>query len=64
MVNVTGAGGAVGISKLVTKNRKDPHTLMITGLVMVGALTLNQSEITSPTPRRSRRSPRSRRCWW
>ncbi|MEV5961338.1 tripartite tricarboxylate transporter substrate binding protein [Kribbella sp. NPDC051952] len=46
VVNVTGAGGAVGISKLVTKNRKDPHTLMITGLVMVGALTLNQSEIT------------------
>jgi putative tricarboxylic transport membrane protein len=46
VVNVTGAGGAVGISKLVTKNRKDPHTLMITGLVMVGALTLNQSQIT------------------
>lgn len=46
VVNVTGAGGAVGISKLVTKNRKDPHTLMITGLVMVGALTLNQSKIT------------------
>ncbi|WP_405058920.1 tripartite tricarboxylate transporter substrate binding protein [Kribbella sp. NBC_01505] len=45
VVNVTGAGGAVGISKLVTKNRKDPHTLMITGLVMVGALTLNQSQI-------------------
>ena len=46
VVNVTGAGGAVGISKLVTKNRKDPHTLMVCGLVMVGALTLNQSEIT------------------
>ncbi|WP_350276003.1 tripartite tricarboxylate transporter substrate binding protein [Kribbella sp. HUAS MG21] len=46
VVNVTGAGGAVGISKLVTKNRKDPHALMITGLVMVGALTLNQSQIT------------------
>jgi putative tricarboxylic transport membrane protein len=46
VVNVTGAGGAVGISKLVTKSRKDPHTLMITGLVMVGALTLNQSQIT------------------
>lgn len=46
VVNVTGAGGAVGISKLVTKNRKDPHTLMITGLVMVGALTLNESQIT------------------
>ncbi|ADB32704.1 conserved hypothetical protein [Kribbella flavida DSM 17836] len=46
VVNVTGAGGAVGISRLVTKNRKDPHTLMITGLVMVGALTLNQSQIT------------------
>ena len=46
VVNVTGAGGAVGISKLVTKNRKDPHTLMITGLVMVGALTLNESPIT------------------
>lgn len=46
VVNVTGAGGAVGISKLVTKNRKDPHTLMVCGLVMVGALALNQSEIT------------------
>lgn len=46
VVNVTGAGGAVGISKLATKNRKDPHTVMICGLVMVGALALNQSEIT------------------
>jgi putative tricarboxylic transport membrane protein len=46
VVNVTGAGGAVGISKLATKNRKDPHTLMVCGLVMVGALELNQSEIT------------------
>jgi putative tricarboxylic transport membrane protein len=46
VVNVTGAGGAVGVSRLVTKSRKDPHTLMITGLVMVGALTLNQSKIT------------------
>jgi putative tricarboxylic transport membrane protein len=46
VVNVTGAGGAVGISKLATKNRKDPHTLMVCGLVMVGALTLNESEIT------------------
>ncbi|MGW7685391.1 Bug family tripartite tricarboxylate transporter substrate binding protein [Kribbella sp. NPDC054772] len=46
VLNVTGAGGAVGISKLATKNRKDPHTLMITGLVMVGALTLNQSQVT------------------
>lgn len=46
VVNVTGAGGAVGISKLVTKNVKDPHTLMVCGLVMVGALTRNQSEIT------------------
>lgn len=46
VVNVTGAGGAVGISRLATKNRKDPHTLMITGLVMVGALALNESQIT------------------
>lgn len=52
VMNVPGAGGAIGISRLVTKQKRDPHSLMVAGLVMVGALVLNQSEIdlTDTTP--------------
>jgi putative tricarboxylic transport membrane protein len=40
--NIGGAGGTVGLASLA--NEKDPHTLMVTGLVMVGAVETNAAE--------------------
>lgn len=42
--NVPGAGGTVGLSKLA--NEKDPDTLMVMGLVMLGAVETNESPVT------------------
>lgn len=42
--NVGGAGGTVGLAKLA--GEKDENTLMVTGLVMVGAIETNKSETT------------------
>lgn len=44
VVNVGGAGGTVGLAQLA--NERDPNTLMVMGLVMVGAIETNQSETT------------------
>ncbi len=44
--NVPGAGGTVGLSQLVSDNEGDPYTLMMMGLVMVGAIASNQSAVT------------------
>lgn len=41
VTNIGGAGGTVGLAALA--NEKDPATLMVTGLVMVGAVETNQS---------------------
>jgi putative tricarboxylic transport membrane protein len=41
--NIGGAGGANGLAALA--NEKDPWTLMITGLVMVGAVETNASQV-------------------
>jgi putative tricarboxylic transport membrane protein len=41
VTNVPGAGGTVGLASLATEN--DPHTLMVMGLVMVGAVETNAS---------------------
>jgi putative tricarboxylic transport membrane protein len=41
VTNVPGAGGTVGLASLATEN--DPHTLMMMGLVMVGAVETNAS---------------------
>lgn len=41
--NVGGSGGTVGLAALA--NEKDPNTLMVTGLVMVGAVETNASEV-------------------
>ncbi|WP_341680661.1 tripartite tricarboxylate transporter substrate binding protein [Agromyces soli] len=48
--NIGGAGGTVGLAALA--NEKDPATLMVTGLVMVGAVETNasQSRIEDVTP--------------
>jgi tripartite-type tricarboxylate transporter receptor subunit TctC len=44
VVNVGAAGGTIGLAQLA--NETDPHTLMVMGLVMVGAVETNQSEAT------------------
>ena len=41
--NVGGAGGTVGLAQLA--NEKDPATLMVMGLVMVGAIETNASTV-------------------
>jgi putative tricarboxylic transport membrane protein len=40
--NIAGAGGTVGLASLA--NERNPHTLMVTGLVMVGAVETNAAE--------------------
>jgi putative tricarboxylic transport membrane protein len=50
--NVEGAGGVLGLSQLVSKDHGDPYELMMTGLVMLGAIETNGSDIklTRATP--------------
>ena len=43
--NVEGAGGTIGLAQLVSDNAGDPNTLMVMGMVMIGAIELNQAEI-------------------
>lgn len=42
--NVPGAGGTIGLGQLVSE--KNPDTLMMMGLVMVGAIETNKSQVT------------------
>jgi putative tricarboxylic transport membrane protein len=44
--NVEGAGGTIGLAQLVNDNAGDPNTLMVMGMVMIGAIETNQSETT------------------
>src|SRR5215211_1371108 len=44
--NVEGAGGTIGLAQLVNDNAGDPHTLMVMGMVMIGAIATNQSAVT------------------
>ncbi|HWI44412.1 MAG TPA: tripartite tricarboxylate transporter substrate binding protein [Nocardioides sp.] len=50
VVNVPGAGGTVGLAKLA--NERDPNTLMVMGLVMVGAIETNHAsaQLSDTTP--------------
>jgi putative tricarboxylic transport membrane protein len=43
--NVEGAGGTLGLSELVSKSSGDPYQLMMTGLVMLGAIETNRSDV-------------------
>src|SRR5690606_18637405 len=43
VTNVGGAGGTIGLAQL--RNQKDPATLMVNGLVMVGAIETNASQV-------------------
>jgi len=44
--NVEGAGGTVGIAKLVNDEAGNDHQLMMMGLVMIGAIATNASPVT------------------
>lgn len=44
--NVEGAGGTVGLAQLVNELADDESTMMMMGLVMVGAIALNQAEVS------------------
>jgi putative tricarboxylic transport membrane protein len=44
--NVEGAGGTIGIAQLVNDERGNDHQLMMMGLVMIGALATNASQVT------------------
>jgi putative tricarboxylic transport membrane protein len=45
VINVTGAGGTVGLAQVVN-SKGDGNTLMVNGFVMVGAILLNKSPVT------------------
>lgn len=47
VVNRGGAGGTIGLADLVTRYRNDPHTLMIFGQVMLGAIRTNDSPVST-----------------
>ncbi|MEV6811959.1 tripartite tricarboxylate transporter substrate binding protein [Micromonospora sp. NPDC051296] len=44
--NVPGAAGTLGLAQLASKSNGDPHTLMVTGLVMVGGVVTNKSPVS------------------
>jgi putative tricarboxylic transport membrane protein len=44
--NVGGAGGTVGLAQFVDRKKGDGSALMVSGLVMVGAILTNQSPVT------------------
>jgi putative tricarboxylic transport membrane protein len=43
VVNRGGAGGTIGLADLATRYRRDPHTMMIGGGVMLGAILTHHS---------------------
>lgn len=43
--NVEGAGGTIGLAQLVSSNSGDPHTMMVMGMVMIGAIGLNDADV-------------------
>lgn len=48
VANVAGAGGTIGLASLVNNMKGDGNQLMVTGLVMVGAILTNKSPVTLP----------------
>ena len=44
--NVGGAGGTIGLAQFAEEAPGDPHQLMVMGLVMVGGIATNASQIT------------------
>jgi putative tricarboxylic transport membrane protein len=50
--NVEGAGGTIGLAQLVDQDKGKPDSLMVMGLVMVGAIRANNApvDLTNVTP--------------
>lgn len=46
VVNVNGAGGTIGLAQLVNSHKGDGQYLMVTGLIMMGAILTNESAVT------------------
>jgi putative tricarboxylic transport membrane protein len=46
VVNRPGAGGTIGLAEFVTSSRNDPHTILVLGRVMLGAILSNHSAVT------------------
>jgi putative tricarboxylic transport membrane protein len=44
--NVGGAGGTIGLAQFAEETPGDPHQLMVMGLVMVGGILTNESQVT------------------
>lgn len=44
--NVGGAGGTIGLAQFAEETVGDPHQLMVMGLVMVGGILTNDSQVT------------------
>jgi putative tricarboxylic transport membrane protein len=44
--NVGGAAGTIGLAEFAEQTSGDPHQLMVMGLVMVGGIVTNASEVT------------------
>jgi len=46
VANRPGAGGTIGLAEFVTANRNDPHTALVLGRVMLGAILTNHSAVS------------------
>ncbi|MFL5133691.1 MAG: Bug family tripartite tricarboxylate transporter substrate binding protein [Microvirga sp.] len=46
VINVTGAGGTVGLAQFVNQAKGDPSQLMVNGITMVGAILTNKAPVT------------------
>ena len=44
--NVGGAGGTIGLAQFAEETTGDPHQLMVMGLVMIGGIITNDSQVT------------------
>ena len=44
--NVGGAAGTIGLAQFAEETTGDPHQLMVMGLVMVGGIVTNESQVT------------------
>ncbi len=44
--NIPGAAGTIGLAQMISARRGDPRTLMVNGLVMVGAILWNDSPVS------------------
>ena len=43
--NKGGAGGTIGLAQFVSSSKGDPNTMMVAGMVMVGAIITNKSPV-------------------